>query len=75
MGIIQRHRLKDMKNDLYIKGINEKPSCSSATAQQSATILAEGKLLAQEKTKDSTGNPVWYDNLIDVEKFVKSKRV
>ncbi|MCP2034568.1 hypothetical protein L1279_001555 [Planomicrobium sp. HSC-17F08] len=75
MHIPQYNRLKDMKNDLYIKGINEKPSCSSATAQQSATILAEGKVLAQEKTKDSTGNPVWYDNLIDVEKYVKSKRV
>jgi len=64
-----------MKNDLYIKGIKEEPSCSSAADQPSAMPLAGGKPRSEEKMEDRTGNPLWYDHLIDIVKFVKSKRV
>ncbi|WKA49314.1 hypothetical protein QWY22_10375 [Planococcus liqunii] len=64
-----------MKNDLYIKGIKKEPTCFSAAAQQALMAEVEEETGAQEKSGSSAGNPVWYDDLIDIEKFVESKKL
>jgi len=67
-----------MKNDLYIKTSTSGPSISFApsdTGRKSAGNLADNQLAGKRELETPGQEPLWYKNLINVELYLKSKRL